>query len=399
MTATLLVDADTLLPDIVELRRSIHREPELGLFTPTTMAKVRTALAGLPLEWREGPSSSGLVAILRGSGAGKTVLLRGDTDALPMQEHTGLDYASTVAGAMHACGHDSHTAMLAGAARLLCARREALSGTILFMFQPGEEGHHGARFMIDDGLLDPLPDAAFALHVLPNARFGVFASRVGPLLASSDRIEIVIEGRGGHASTPSDTFDPIPTACEIVLAIQTMVTRRINIFDPAVVTIAQIEGGSTDNVIPDHVTLRGTMRTLSSETRKTVKAQIRQIAENIAIAHGMAARITITEGFPVTRCDASAVALAEAAICTVFGPDNWQTMPHPIMGAEDFAYVLEQTPGAMLFLGAAHEGEDWSSCCALHSSRMVLDERVMTRGIAAHVALAEQFLAGSVQLT
>ncbi|MFA7264677.1 MAG: M20 family metallopeptidase, partial [Caulobacter sp.] len=229
---------DALLHDAIELRRAIHREPELGLHLPKTTAKVLKALEGLPLEIRQGPSTTGVLAILRGSANGRTVLLRGDMDALPLTEDTGLEFSSGTAGAMHACGHDTHVAMLAGAARALCAKKDQLAGTVMFMFQPGEEGHHGARFMLDDGLIDPLPDAAFALHISPNMPTGVFASRTGPLLASSDVIEIRVLGAGGHASMPHDAIDPIPVACEIVTALQAMVTRTISVFDPAVITIA-----------------------------------------------------------------------------------------------------------------------------------------------------------------
>ena len=244
--------AQSVQDDTVALRRAIHAEPELGLQTPKTMAKVRAALEGLPLEWKTGKSTTGAVAVLRGAKPGRTVLLRGDMDALPMPEDTGLPFRSTVANTMHACGHDTHTAMLASAAKLLCAKREALAGTVLFMFQPGEEGWHGARFMIEDGLLsDPAPEAAFALHIMPNAPLGLFASRPGPMLASADVLKITVKGKGGHASMPHDTVDPVPVACEVVGAIQTFVTRRINIFDPAVVTIAKIVGGSTNNVIPE----------------------------------------------------------------------------------------------------------------------------------------------------
>ena len=186
--SALLTAAEDLAGDLIALRRAIHAEPELGLHTPKTMAKVRAALAGLPLDWREGPSTTGMVATLKGGATGsgpvRRALLRGDMDALPMPEETGLDFASTIPGTMHACGHDAHTAMLAGAARLLCARRDQLAGEVQFMFQPGEESHHGARFMLDDGLIDPLPDAAFALHVMPNAPHGVIGGRAGPLLAA-----------------------------------------------------------------------------------------------------------------------------------------------------------------------------------------------------------------------
>lgn len=200
--------AEAVLPDMTALRRAIHAEPELGLSNPRTAEKIMAALAGLPLDIRTGPSTSGIIATLKGPANGRTVLLRGDTDALPMPEETGLDFSSTIPGAMHACGHDAHVAMLAGAARILCERRDSLAGSVMFMFQPGEEGHHGARYMLDDGLIDPLPDAAFALHIMPNAPWGVVAGRTGALLASNDKLRIVITGRGGHASMPHDALDP-----------------------------------------------------------------------------------------------------------------------------------------------------------------------------------------------
>ena len=376
----------------VALRRAIHAEPELGLHLPKTTEKVRAALAGLPLEIREGPSTSGLVALLRGPANGRTVLLRGDMDALPLSEDTGLDFASRHDGAMHACGHDTHVAMLAGAARALCAHREQLAGSVMFMFQPGEEGWHGARHMIEDGLLDPLPHAAFALHVSPNMPAGVFAGRAGPLLASSDKLRVEVVGRGGHASMPHDALDPIPIACEIVLALQSFVTRRIGVFDPAVITIAQVEAGTTDNIIPETARLRGTLRTLSERTRALAREGIERIARHIALAHGAEARIEIETGFPVTICDERVVDLAARTATGLFGESAWRPMPHPMMGAEDFAYVLQKTPGAMAFLGAAPAGAEPRACCALHSNRMVIDEAVMARGIALHCAMAEAAL-------
>ena len=386
-------DAENLLPDLVELRRAIHAEPELGLLNPKTLVKIKAALAGLPLEFREGPSTTGLIATLKGPSNGRTVLLRGDMDALPLNEDTGLDYQSQTAGAMHACGHDTHVAMLVGAAKMLCAKREILTGTVQFMFQPGEEGHHGARFMLDDGLIDPMPDAAFALHVMPNAPRGVFSGRAGPLLASSDVLSIKIKGAGGHASMPHDTIDPIPVACEIVSAIQTMVTRKISVFNPAVVTIAKISAGTTNNIIPETAEMLGTIRTLSAQQRARVAEELHRLAPGIAAAHGCTAEVLIEPGFPVTVCDDRAVGFGQKVVEDMFGQASWITLDTPIMGAEDFAYVLEKVPGAMFFLGASHEGDDWRSCCGLHSNRMVLDDSVMARGAALHAAMAERFLA------
>jgi amidohydrolase len=391
LTEDLLQDARGIADRITALRRAIHAEPELGLETPKTLAKVKAELADLPLDWREGASCTGAVAVLNAGKAGRSVLLRGDMDALPMSEETGLPFASTVAGRMHACGHDTHTAMLAGAARVLAGRAEALPGEVRFMFQPGEEGYHGARFMLDDGLLDPLPDAAFALHIMPNAPHGTIGSRAGTLLASADMLEISVEGRGGHASMPHDTRDPVPVACEIVMAIQTMVTRRFNAHEALIVTITQLEASTAHNVIPDSATLKGTIRTLTPERRQEVWNAIRTLAENIALAHECDADVTISQGFPPTVNDARAVALAEA-VATALPHGEFIQLPSPIMGAEDFSYVLEKVPGMMAFIGVAQSGADWKHCCAIHSNRMMVDESVLPRGAAFLAGCASRFL-------
>jgi amidohydrolase len=391
LTQDLLEESRAIAGRIVSLRRAIHSEPELGLDTPKTLAKVKAELADLPLEWREGPSCTGAVAVLNAGKGGRSVLLRGDMDALPMDEHTGLDFASTIPGRMHACGHDTHTAMLAGAARVLAARAGELAGEVRFMFQPGEEGYHGARFMLEDGLLDPLPDAAFALHIMPNAPHGTIGGRAGTLLAAADMIEIAVVGRGGHASMPHDTRDPVPVACEIVMALQAMVTRRFDAAEAVVVTITQLDAGSAHNIVPNRAVLKGTMRTLTPDKRAAVQADIRRLATHIAQAHDCQAEVTITEGFPPTICDPRAVDLAERVASGLGGP--FLRLESPIMGAEDFSYVLAKVPGAMCFLGVAAEGADWKSCCGIHSSRMMVDESVLPRGAAFLAGCASSFLA------
>lgn len=397
LTEKLLDAARAHEGEITALRRAIHAEPELGLETPKTLAKVKAALAGLPLEWHEGPSCTGAVAVLKGGKPGPAVLLRGDMDALPMDEHTGLDFASTEPGRMHACGHDAHTAMLAGAARVLAGQASELAGEVRFMFQPGEEGFHGARFMLEDGLLGgtpgyPLPDAAFALHVWPNAPHGRVEGRAGAMLASADMLEITVKGSGGHASMPQDTVDPIPVAAEIVLALQAMVTRRFAATEASVLTIGKIEAGSNNNIIPDSAYLLGTMRNLTPERRAAMKEAVREVAENIARAHRSTAEITITPGFPPTINDSRAVNLGESVARSLGGDEPWATRPAPTMGAEDFSYVLEKVPGAMFFLGVSAEGVDWKGCCGLHSSRMIVDESVMPKGSAFLAGCALQFL-------
>ncbi len=391
------------LPDLIELRRAIHADPEVGLHCPRTTEKAKAALAGLPLEIREGSSTTGFVAILRGGrGAagdnGRTVLLRGDMDALPMQEETGLPFASRNAGAMHACGHDSHTAMLVGAARALCARRDSLPGTVVFMFQPGEEGHHGARFMIDDGLLgDPAPDAAFALHISPNMPSGVVVGRPGAMLASADTLHATITGRGGHAAMPQDGIDPIPIACEIVTALQTFIGRRIAVTDPAVLSITKINAGTAHNVIPGEATLLGTLRTLSEDTRATMHAAFHRIVEHVALAHGAVGEARIETGYPVTMNDPRGAALVERAAIALGGARGYYQMPAPMMGAEDFSYVLRQVPGAISFIGVAPEGSDPATNPPLHNTRMTIDEAVMAKGVALHCSVAERFLHGGFE--
>ncbi len=385
------------LADVVELRRAIHADPEVGLDCRRTTAKIRAALAGLPLEWREGPSTSGAVAVLRGGASDnqRTVLLRGDMDALPMAEETGLPFASRNAGAMHACGHDAHTAMLVGAAKALCAGRDALPGTVVFMFQPGEEGHHGAKHMISDGLLaEPAPDAAFALHISPNMPAGVVVTRVGPLLASTDTVRATVRGRGGHAAMPHEALDPIPVACAIVTALQVALARQVPVSDPAVLTITQIHAGSSHNIIPGEVELMGTLRTLSPEVREQMRATFRRVAEGVAAAHGASVETLVEEGYPVTLNDPRAVALMREVATGLGGEDAYRTMPAPMMGGEDFSYVLQQTPGAMAFLGVAPEGSDAAANPPLHNTRMMIDERVMARGVAMHCAMAMRFLEG-----
>ncbi|KUO49275.1 MAG: amidohydrolase [Sphingomonadales bacterium BRH_c3] len=392
LTEHLLSSANSLSDGIVALRRAIHAEPELGLETPKTLAKVREALADLPLSWREGTSCTGAVATLEGAKPGRRVLLRGDMDALPMDEKTNLEFASTIPGRMHACGHDTHTAMLVGAARLLCAMRDDIAGTVDFMFQPGEEGHHGARFMLEDGLIDPLPDAAFALHIMPNAPFGVLAGRPGPLMAAADQFTITVKGQGGHASMPHDCIDPIPGTAAIVSALQAMVTRRFNAASAVVVTVTQIHTGTAFNVTPDSATLCGTIRTLSPEHRVKAQELIAQTAELTAAAHGLTAQCQFEQGFPVTVCDSRAVELGKAVATKLGGEGGWRDLADPIMGAEDFAYLLEKVPGAMFFLGVANEGEDWRQCCAIHSPRMHVDEKALPKGTAMLAGCALEFL-------
>jgi hippurate hydrolase len=377
----------TLLPDTVALRRELHAHPELGLELPRTQQAVLDRLADLDLAVRTGASCTSVVADLVGDPDGPTVLLRGDMDALPMPEDNDLPFASEVAGTMHACGHDAHTAMLVGAARLLAERRDALSGTVRFMFQPGEEGHAGARHMIDEGVTDGV-SRAFAIHVTPNLPSGWVSTRGGPMLASTDEFSIVVRGRGGHASTPHFANDPIPVACEVVTALQTYVTRRVDAFRPGVLTVTRIRAGTTTNVIPETALLQGTIRAVDPQTRAGVVAAVQRVATNIAAAHDMQAEVTLTEGYPVTVNDAARAAGTLEVATALLGPDRVLELPSPVMGAEDFSYVLQEVPGAMAFLGMCPPGADPRTVAPNHSNRMLIDEDAMATGIALYAAVA-----------
>ncbi len=291
MATGILDDATAISGEIAELRHAIHAEPEIGLDLPKTQRKVLDALEGLPLEVSTGEGLTSVTAVLRGGRPGKTVLLRGDMDALPVTERTGVPFASQVPGAMHACGHDLHTAMLAGAAKLLCARQADLEGNVIFMFQPGEEGAGGARIMISEGVLDAAGDrpcAAYALHVASSVLpLGIVASRPGTAMAAADTLHVTVRGRGGHGSQPHLAADPIPTACEIVTALQTMVTRKFDVFDPVVVTVGTFHAGTTDNVIPDDAKFVATVRTFSPRTRDRIRDAALGLVGQIAAAHGL----------------------------------------------------------------------------------------------------------------
>ena len=293
--ASLIDAAGRLLDDTVRLRRRIHAHPEIGLDLPATQEAVLEALADLGLDPTAGQNTSSVVAAIEGDRPGPTTLLRADMDALEMPEDTGLDFASTIAGKMHACGHDAHVAMLVAAARLLTDRRGDLAGRVVLMFQPGEEGHGGAKIMLEEGLLDahgPV-DRAFAIHISPSLPTGMVACRPGTMLASADEFQLTVTGRGGHASMPHDVIDPVPVACEIVTALQAMMTRRVPAFDPAVLTITTITAGTTFNVIPERVVCTGTIRAVSEGSRQLALEGLRRVAEHVAEAHGCRAEVTM----------------------------------------------------------------------------------------------------------
>ena len=344
----LLDAASSVFDDVVAFRRDIHQHPELGLDNPRTQEKILDALNGLPLNISTGKGLTSVVADLDGANDGPTILLRADTDALPMTEDSNESFCSLDPDKAHACGHDAHTAMLVGAARLLSQRREELSGRVRFMFQPGEEGAGGAPIMIEEGVLKDV-DRAFAIHITPNIPTGYAACRPGPFMASTDTLRVTVTGKGGHASTPYLCTDPIPAMATMITSLQTAVTREINAFDPALISITHVEGGTTTNVIPETVFFEGTIRCVSERSRDKVREAIRRVCTQIALAHECEASISLEEGYPVTVNHADQSDFFGKVCERTLGEGKFLTMPSPVMGGEDFSYVLQQVPGVMAF--------------------------------------------------
>ncbi|WP_285364989.1 M20 family metallopeptidase [Microbacterium sp. LMC-P-041] len=383
-------DAVAILPDLVALRRALHADPELGLDLPRTQQKVLDALEGLPLEITTGTRTTSVVAVLRGGWPGPAVLLRGDMDALPIEETTGLEFASTN-GTMHACGHDLHTAGLVGAARLLSERRDELHGSVIFMFQPGEEGHGGAKVMIEEGLLDAAgerPVAAYAIHVAPGPR-GLFATRSGAVAAGSNQLFVTVDGRGGHGSQPHQTLDPVPAAAEIVLALQSFVTRRFDAFDPVVLSVTRLSTGEgAVNVIPEQVELAATVRNMSPASLATLQEGLPRVIEGVAAAHGLTADVRFDTMYPVTVNDPAETAETVDVLQGVFGEQRVVIMPTPMMGSEDFAFVLDEVPGTFIALMTSPPDADPSTIEWNHSPRVLFDDAVLGDQAAALASVA-----------
>ncbi len=402
-------DVRELEHDITALRHQLHRRPEIGLQLPETQRAVLAALDGLPLEISTGTSCTSVTAVLRGtardsgttrdSGPAPAVLLRGDMDALPVHESADVEFRSTIDGVMHACGHDLHTAMLVGAARLLSAHRDMLHGDVVFMFQPGEEGWDGAGRMIAEGVLEaagPRVRRAFGIHVMAGkfAR-GQFTTRPGTLMAASDALMVTVNGTGGHGSAPHRAKDPVSVAAEMVVALQTMVTRQFDIFDPVVVTVGSFHAGTRHNIIPPEATFKATIRTFSPAARERIQATSVQLCEAIAAAHGLKADVSYITEYPVTVNDAAQAEFASAVVTDVFGTDRFTPMHNPDPGAEDFSRVLEHVPGCYLFLGACPH-DDHAAAEDNHSPLAAFDDSVMADGCLLHAHLAIRALQGSL---
>jgi len=392
----LLDDARALADDLADLRHRLHRRPEIGLRRPRTQDAVLSALDGLDLEISTGIDLSSVTAVLRGGSApaedAPVVLLRADMDALPVHEEVDVPFRSTVDGAMHACGHDVHIAMLVGAARVLAKQKDVLAGDVVLMFQPGEEGFDGARKMISEGVLEAAgrrPDAAFALHVISNMTdCGRVVSRVGPLMAASDGMFVTVRGTAGHGSSPHLSRDPVPATCEIVVALQTAINRQIDAFAPVVLTVGSIHAGTRRNIIPETATFEATVRTFDAQVRGQVRDLATRVCRGVAAAHGLEVDVEYVEEYPVTVNDRSAVTFALDVAAEVLGEERSAVLEKPVTGTEDFSRVIAEVPGAMLFLGACLEGRDPLTAPSNHSPRAAFDDRVIVDGAALYAELA-----------
>lgn len=361
----------------IAIRRQIHQNPETAFQELATTELVENELKSYGIQIFKNGNKTGVIGVLQGALPGKTIALRADMDALPLNEQTDLPYASKNAGKCHACGHDIHTSALLACACLLSERRDYISGTVKFIFQPAEEGQAGAKSIIANGFLDDV-DAIFGAHTWPEMPGGSIGIRRGAMMASSDVITITVKAKGGHAAHPHKTSDPIVVAAYIITQLQTLISRELNPTDSAVVTIGKMTAGTANNIIPSEVVLEGTMRCISPETRIHLRKSIERIAKLTAQALGATAEVSIVAtGYPVISDD-SLVNLVEKSAIALLGEDNLLTVPTASMGSEDFAYYLEKKPGAFFRLGTQTDSEE--SRLALHNSKLIFSEKAITSG-------------------
>ncbi|WP_237057148.1 amidohydrolase [Microbulbifer sediminum] len=391
---------------VIEWRRHLHQNPELGNREFETAKYIQQHLEQLGLEVETGIAHTGVVGLLKGGRPGPTVALRADMDALPVTEQVDLPFASKVktqfngeeVGVMHACGHDTHVAMLMGAAEVLAGMRDELQGNVLFVFQPAEEGapegeEGGAELMLKEGLFKKYrPDVAFGQHVTSNLPTGVIGYRSGPLMASSDKFRIMVKGRQTHGSRPWGGVDPITTAAQIVMGTQTIVSRQIDITkEPAVVSFGKIDGGVRNNIIPDEVELVGTIRNFDMDNRQQIFERLKVTAENIAASTGAEADVTIYEGYPVTVNNPELTEFALPVVRQAAGEQKVMEIPK-ITGAEDFSFFANEVPGFYYFLGVTPSGKDPRTAPSNHSPRFYVDEAALKVGTEALTRLALDYM-------
>ena len=372
---------------IIEKRRTIHRHPELMYEEFETSKLVQNTLKELKIPYRKDIAITGVVGTI-GNGNGPCIALRADMDALPIHEETDIDFKSEIDGKMHACGHDCHTAMLLGAARVLKENEDKIKGTIKLIFQPAEEGGAGGKMMREQGvLLDPKVQQIFALHVAGTIPVGTLASREGTLLAATSSIKILVKGKGGHAAAPHNTNDPVVTGSKIVVELQTLVSRELNPLEPGVISITMANAGSAFNVIPSTMELQGTIRSLTIEGVSNLQTRVKEVAQSIAKANRCEAEVSFPgNDYPPTINDAGCWQLGKSAAKEILGEENLIEMPDPIMGGEDFAYYTEEVPGCFSFLGVGNP--DIDAVYDVHHPMFKVDEKALSLGTAIHVNTA-----------
>jgi hippurate hydrolase len=386
---TLREEIALVLPEMIGLRQHIHQHPELAFEEHATSDLVAERLAAWGYELHRGLGGTGVVGRLRHGSGSRSIGIRADMDALPITEATGLAYASRHHGKMHACGHDGHTATLLAAARQLSQHRR-FSGTLNLIFQPAEEGGGGARRMVEDGLFELFPcDAVFALHNAPGLPVGTLAFRSGAALASADRVVIELKGRGGHAAMPHFSADPIVAGSSIVMALQSIVARNVDPLRSAVVTVGLFQSGTVNNVIPGSARLELSVRALDREVRQLLKLRIQQVVSQQAASLGVSAEVDYQEGYPVLVNTAAETAFAARVATELIGAERVLLDKPPVMGSEDFAYMLEHRPGCYLFLGNG----DGEGSCMVHNPGYDFNDAAMATGAAFWSLLAERYLA------
>ena len=372
---------------IVEKRRTIHRHPELMYEEFETSKLVQNTLKELEIPYKKDIAITGVVGTI-GNGNGPCIALRADMDALPIHEETDIDFKSEIDGKMHACGHDCHTAMLLGAARVLKENEHKINGTIKLIFQPAEEGGAGGKMMREQGvLLEPKVQQIFALHVAGTIPVGTLASKEGTLLAATSSIKILVKGKGGHAAAPHHTNDPVVTGSKIVVELQTLVSRELNPLEPGVISITMANAGSAFNVIPSTMELQGTIRSLTIEGVSNLQKRVKEVAQSIALANRCEAEVSFPgNDYPPTINDAGCWQLGKSAAKEILGEENLIEMPDPIMGGEDFAYYTEEVPGCFSFLGVGNP--DIDAVYDVHHPMFKVDETALSLGTAIHVNTA-----------
>ncbi len=380
-----------MLPELQSLRRKLHQIPEFGLELPNTLKVILDEISPLG-EITLGKSITSAVLHIKGDLPGPTVLLRADMDALAVIEDTGVPYASSN-GFMHACGHDLHMAMGVGAAKILASRKSELKGDVIIFFQPGEEGHHGADVMIEEQALmvsGSKPIRAYGLHVFSSYPLGMMGSRSGPLMASAGDLLVTVTGSGGHGSMPWLSKDPISVLNEIMSALQIMVTKRFNAFDPVIVNIGWVRAGdtATTNVIPETASFGATVRVFSEENATKLKQYTQELVDSIATGFGLSATVEFTRATKVLMNDPQAISSVEKVTSELFGASRYINLPTPIAGGEDFASILSEVPGAFVFMGACPPGTDHTTAATNHSNKAVFDDSVLGDGAALLARLA-----------